>query len=141
MRGSPLVRSVAYAIALAVTAICLGHITSAKPAAAPVLVTPETPVSPAINFELSLSAAASEIIVDTGKVQKLDPDHPPFSGTLVLDSGNPRVALRVIWKTPPTAGEHRFAKLSIEAPGQPTIVHVFDAAGDIDDVFELPAAK
>lgn len=128
----------AYAIALAVTAICLGHITSAKPDAAPVLVTPEAPVSPAIGFELSLSAAASEIIVDTGNVQKLDPAHPPFSGKLILDAGNPRVALRVKWKTPPAAGEQRFAKLSIEPPGQRTIVHVFDAAGDIDDVFELP---
>ena len=130
----------AYAIALAVTAILLGHITSAKPDAAPVLVTPEAPVSPAIGFELSLSAAASDIIVNTGQAQKLDPDHPPFSGKFVLDAGNPRVALRVKWKTPPVAGEQRFAKLSIEPPGQRTIVHVFDAAGDIDDVFELPAS-
>jgi hypothetical protein len=31
-----------------------------------------------------------------------------------------------------------FAKLIVEAEGEETFVHVFDAKGDIDDFVELP---
>ena len=48
------------------------------------------------------------------------------------------IALVIRWRNPPTAGEHRFAKLTLEIPRQPTFTHVFDADGDIDDFLELP---
>jgi hypothetical protein len=49
---------------------------------------------------------------------------------------NPVLHLKVDWEEEsPTP---RFAKLVIEAPGEKTFTHVFDAAGDIDDFVELP---
>lgn len=55
-----------------------------------------------------------------------------------MDPRNPHISLVVRWKTAATPGEHRFAKLTLEAPGQETFTHVFDADGDIDDFLELP---
>ncbi len=60
------------------------------------------------------------------------------SGTVTIDPANPSLSLVVRWKSPAGEGEHRFAKLTLEAPGQPTFTHVFDADGDIDDLIELP---
>ena len=57
---------------------------------------------------------------------------------LELDSQNPRVGLVIRWKNSTAPGEHRFAKLTLEAPGQATFIHTFDAGGDIDDLLELP---
>ncbi len=63
----------------------------------------------------------------------------PVSGFLEMDAADPHVGLVVRWKSPPVAGEHRFAMLTLEPPGQKTLVHVFDADGDIDDFLELPS--
>lgn len=91
-----------------------------------------------VPFRLLLSAPAAEVEIDTGKTLSLPPDGPSLSGTLELDPRNPRVGLIVRWKTPASAGEHRFAKLTLEAPGKDSFTHVFDAGGDIDDLLELP---
>jgi hypothetical protein len=64
-----------------------------------------------------------------------------ISGILEIDPANPNLSLTVQWKNPPAAGEHRFAKLTLEAPGRDTFTHVFDADGDIDDILELPLGK
>jgi len=91
-----------------------------------------------------LSAPAAEVKIDTGgEVPAISPDQTPILGKLELDPRNPHLSLVVRWKNAPTAGEHRFAKLTLEAPGQDTFTHVFDAAADIDDFLELPlpAAK
>jgi hypothetical protein len=60
------------------------------------------------------------------------------SGHLLMDPKNPVVELKVRWAQPLQAGEHRFAKLSLEIPKQPTFTQVFDADGDIDELVELP---
>lgn len=107
--------------------------------AGPVAVEEKPPArETATPFRLVLSAPAAEIEVDTGKSIRLPVDGSPLSGMVELDPTNPHVGLIVRWKSPAAAGERRFAKLTLEAPGQETFTHVFDAAGDIDDFIELP---
>lgn len=98
------------------------------------VVTSELPIPP-VYFRLVLSAPATSVKIDTGMTQLSDQE----TGTLELDPGNPRVSLAVHWKSPAEAWEHRFAKLTVEAPGQATFTHIFDAPGDIDDLVELPS--
>ncbi len=107
--------------------------------AGPELVDIKPTVEPTvIPFRLLLSAPAAEIEIDTGKSIRPPVDGSPISGMVQLDPTNPHVGLIVRWKSPASAGERRFAKLTLEAPGQETFTHVFDAAGDIDDFIELP---
>jgi len=137
MRGSPLIRFFLLALGLAVTGAGLARLTAAKaPLGATHSATPEAKPSQAVSYTLILSAEAMETLLDTGIAEA-----SATSGTLQLDPENPRVALRVRWKASPIKGEQRFAKLTLESPGQPTITHVFDAAGDIDDLLELPLSS
>jgi hypothetical protein len=147
VRGSPLIRFVLLALALVATAAVLARVTSA-PARAVLtgdFARKEIPAS-AVNsvpFHLVLSALAAEVELDTGKIIRPPVTDSVISGTLETDPENPRIALRIRWRTPTAPHEHRFAKLTLEPPAQATITHVFDAAGDIDDLLELPlpAAK
>jgi len=76
--------------------------------------------------------------VETGRVNRPAVTDSSVSGSLELDAKNPRIGLVVRWKNAAASGEHRFAKLTLERPGQETLVHVFDADDDIDDFLELP---
>ena len=139
VRGSPVLRFIFLAIALMITAAGLQRVTSARTEeSSPIL--PEKPqlAASAIPFRLILSAPAAAVEINTGKPLQLSPQEMPISGTLEIDAADPHLALIVRWKNPPAAGEHRFAKLTLEAPKQPTFTHVFDADGDIDDFLELP---
>ena len=145
MRGSPLLRFILLVIALAVTGLGLLRVTAARDPGNPP-VPAEAAASqalPAVAFRLVLSAPAEAVEINTGRVVRPPLDTPLLSGSLELNPKNPHVALVVRWKTPAAAGEHRFAKLTLEIPGQDTFTHVFDADGDIDDFLELPfpAAK
>lgn len=62
---------------------------------------------------------------------------PANGGMITIDPENPVVFLKATWSAAPAVGETRFAKLILEWPGRKTITHVFDAPGDIDDVFEI----
>jgi hypothetical protein len=140
VRGSPLLRFIILVFALAATGIGLMRVTSAKPTenqAVPVKDPEKQPLS-AVPFRLQLSAAAEVVEIDTGRVIRPPVGASLVSGMLELDPGNPRVSLIVRWKNGAAAGEHRFAKLTLEAPGQPTFTHVFDADGNIDEFLELP---
>lgn len=136
MRGSPLLRFLILVVALAATAAGLMRVTSAKNESEPSAPVPvaRKEGNPPVPFRLLLSAPAESVKIDTGVVSQANRS----SGTLELDPANPRVGLVVRWKTPAAPGEHRFAKLTLEPPGQETLTHVFDADGDIDDIFELP---
>jgi hypothetical protein len=81
--------------------------------------------------------------INTSKLIRPSLEGSLLVGSLELDPQNPQIGLVVRWKNPTAPGEHRFAKLTLEAPGQATFTHVFDANGDIDDFLELPlpAAK
>jgi hypothetical protein len=89
-------------------------------------------------FHLQLSAPARLVEIDTGHLFSPLVDASMISGTLDLDQDNPRVSLMIRWKNPAVSGEHRFAKLTLESPGEKTLTHVFDSDGDIDDILELP---
>jgi hypothetical protein len=127
------------AIALMITAAGLQRVTSARTEKTPPMLREKLkPTASAIPFRLVLSAPAAAVEINTGKPLQLSSEEMPISGTLEMDPTNPHLALIVRWKNPPAAGEHRFAKLTLEAPKQPTFTHVFDADGDIDDFLELP---
>lgn len=133
MRGSPIFRFTLLVFALAAAGFGLMRVTSAGDRAAAPTGTPVRQPLPPVSYRLVLSTEAVEISVDTGKSTTSTP-----TGTLELDPANPHVALAIRWKSAPPAGESRFAKLTVEAPGRETFVHVFDAPGDIDDLVELP---
>ena len=146
MRGSPLIRFFLLTLALAATGAGLLRLTAARVA----VKTPELPAvlqtltTRPVPFRLLLSAPAELVAIDTGNAgPPLQLDKSPIEGELEMDPQNPHLALVVRWKNAPTVGEHRFAKLTLEVPGQETFIHVFDAAGDIDELLELPlpAAK
>ncbi|NJM37634.1 MAG: hypothetical protein HC845_07145 [Akkermansiaceae bacterium] len=113
MRGSPLIRSIILAFALVATGFGLMRVTAAKqrtlPVKSPDPVASKTTEKSA-SFELTLSAPAAEIEIDTGKILRPSVSSSLITGKISLDSGNPRIALKVRWKNPPTSGEHRFAK-------------------------------
>lgn len=59
-----------------------------------------------------------------------------FSTEMAIEKNQPVIFLKVVWSQ--DSGNRRFAKLVVEAEGQETFTHVFDADGDIDDFVELP---
>lgn len=139
VRGSPLIRSIFLILALIATGGVLARLTAAKRPAETRAPMEKSGTAPAgtsrVPYRLLLSAPASEVRIDTGGPTAAA---SPLSGTLELDPANPHLALIVRWTQPPKDGEHRFAKLTLEIPGQTTFTHVFDAQGDIDDFLELP---
>ena len=141
MRGSPLIRFILLALALAAAGAGLARVTATRksvvPPPAAVTGTPALP-GKQVPFRLLLSAPAAVVEIDTGKLIRPPADSATISGTLELDPRNPHVGLVVRWKNAAAPGEHRFAKLTLEAPGQATFTHDFDAGGDIDDFLELP---
>ena len=145
VRGSPLVRFILLVFALAATGIGLLRVTAARSTSDQAIKAPvdEREALSVVPFYLVLSAPAATVEIDTGHLLRPPADRSPISGMLELDPNNPRIGLVIRWKNPAAAGEHRFAKLTLEAPGQETLTHVFDAAGDIDDFLELhfPAGK
>ena len=142
MRGSPLIRFICLALALVATAAVLLRVTSAPARAAVTTTVPRvkiaTPPLHSVPFHLVLSTLAAEVEIDTGKIIRPPVTDSVISGTIEIDPENPRLALLVRWLNPAAQHEHRFAKLTLEPPAQATLTHVFDAAGDIDDVLELP---
>jgi hypothetical protein len=142
VRGSPLIRFIVLTVALAATALGLFRVTAARTSdGAPRpsgLETAPVIAKSSIPFHLLLSAPAAAITIDTGKTIRPSPDGSTISGTLELDSPNPYVKLIIKWKQAALPGEHRFARLTLDRPGQQTFTHVFDASGDIDDFLELP---
>ncbi|MFD0894431.1 hypothetical protein KBB96_06575 [Luteolibacter ambystomatis] len=63
----------------------------------------------------------------------------PLVGMVALDESDPAIFIHVQWASAPPAGMNHFAKLSLEPSGKPTLVRYFETAGDLDDVWELPA--
>ncbi len=139
MRGSPVLRFILLAIALVAVGAGLQRVTSVRVQAAPLpAVEKPTTSGTVVPFYLMLSAPAAVVEIAARNVTRPTVEEMPISGTLVMDATNPQVALIVRWKNSPAAGEHRFAKLTLERPGQATITHVFDSPSDIDDILELP---
>lgn len=132
-------------MALAATAVGLARVTSSRvgpvPTATTAPVVKSEKAKNAVPFRLILSAPAKEVILASTSDIRTAVDDGSISGHLEIDAASPSLSLTVHWKTPPSAGEHRFAKLTLEAAGRETFTHVFDADGDIDDFLELPVGK
>jgi hypothetical protein len=97
-------------------------------------------VSSACGFGLKLSAVAElvELKGRDGRVLfRSEGSGGPFSGMIALDDTDPQVYVTVKWKEATTEGG-RFAKLTLEPAGKPTLTHYFEAPGTIEDVWELP---
>ena len=127
------------ALALVVTGLGLQQVTSKEA----VVVqrsdgSPAVAKTTAVPYRLLLSAPAASVEIDGGKGPVTVPADS-LSGTIELDAANPAVAVSVRWKGPAAAGEHRFAKLTLEPAGRDSFVHVFDGEGEIDDIVELPS--
>lgn len=89
------------------------------------------------KVRLTLSCMAGYVEVSAGEERMrgaLD-DNGSFLGELNIDPENPVVFVKV--SCIPQVGRN-FAKLVVDAEGQETFTHVFDAEGDIDDFVELP---
>ena len=129
-------------LALILAGVGLMRVTSAgltAPEKKAPLALPDEKLPYRVPFQLLLSEPATEIKIDSGEgLQSFLTETSPYLGHLELDAQNPQLSLTVKWRNPPAPGTHRFAKLTLEAPGQPTFQHVFDSAGDIDDFLELP---
>lgn len=137
VRGSPLLRSIVIALLLIGFAMVLLRLTNTK---RPAESSTQLSVKPVMTenvqqvpYRLILSAEAAEIQLTAGNASPVS----QLTGTLNLLPHAP-IFLSIRWKESAKSGEQRFAKLILEPSGKPTITHVFDANGDIDDVFELP---
>ncbi|WP_265593930.1 hypothetical protein [Haloferula sp. BvORR071] len=136
MRGSPLLRTLIVLAALLATGLALGKLTKSHAPVAPLPVkTEEPPAAKATKkatYELVLSGVAKEVAINDQPV--VVSEAGPLAGRLEITGEQPVVALRVTWAD--QAAGHRFAKLRLEIPGKPTLEHVFDSSGDIDDIWE-----
>lgn len=139
VRGSPVLRFFILTLALAATGLGLMQVTSLEKLPK-ITHTPRHVLLPAQTalFRLILSSPASFVEIDTGKKFRPLVTDSVLTGSLEMDPKNPSVGLIIRWKNPATSGEHRFAKLIVEAPNRATFSHTFDAAGDLDDFIELP---
>ncbi len=137
MRGSPLLRTLIVLAALLATIVGLMRLTSSPvqavvaPVEAPKTVRAAQEIRK-IPFELTLSAKAESVSV-TGCIGLFGSKESaePLTGVITVGDEIPGIYVKVHWAD--SSPGHRFAKLRLEIPGKPTLEHVFDAAGDIDD--------
>ncbi|MFT4175946.1 MAG: hypothetical protein QM627_04760 [Luteolibacter sp.] len=134
MRGSPLIRFFLLSLLLIAAGIGLQRLTRVRePLPQPSAPTAErgTAKTLSVPYRLQLSSTASSVELSSGDFKT-----SALTGSLPLDAEHPQIFLTVKWQAPPTTGELRFAKLTLEPAGRSTLTHTFDASGDIDDVFE-----
>lgn len=153
VRGSPLIRTFLILAALVVSGIGFARLTQKGTAA-----TGQQGVEMAASSEkisakvfLTFSEAAGSVHLNSGD-QGILAGLPgnvvglpgngekmtwrEFSSEITIEKKEPLIFLNVVWAQ--DSGNHRFAKMVVEAEGEETFTHVFDADGDIDDFVELP---
>ncbi|MEM1084622.1 MAG: hypothetical protein AAGI48_10975 [Verrucomicrobiota bacterium] len=138
MRGSPLIRTLIVVVALAFTGFGLSKLGAKRTVTIPPPTEEEASPAAGIStpFTLTLSAQAREAILESGDhIETLTPDDQVLAGRLMLQPGHPTVFITVKWKD--DEASPRFAKLVLEPAGFPTLTRVFDARGDISDVWEF----
>lgn len=142
VRGSPLLRTILILAVLVASGIGFARLThrgTVKSEIKKPVETPESVDAPiTARFSLILSAPPSSVELDgnAGTLQLAGDLAAELMGKLRIDPKARLVSLKVNWNDESPA--RRFAKLVVEAPGEKTFTHVFDAAGDIDDFVELP---
>lgn len=142
VRGSPLLRTFLTAIGLGLAAWPLWQISRSTatpnvPGPDPSMTT--TPASAVtVPFQLQLSSAAKHIELrdenDEILWQTNDSQNSEFSAD--LKRLPLQIAVKISWSGGPTP--RYFAKLILDAPERESLIHVFDAGSDIDDLWELP---
>lgn len=145
MRGSPLIRTFLILAALIVSGIGFARLTQKGAALSGGQGTEITAQSdsnriPAkVYLSLSCPVGFLEVKIGEEKVELTRDEQWDFVGTAVIDFSNPIVTLKTLPGNPKRRGVARmFAKMVVEAEGEETFTHVFDADGDIDDFVELP---
>jgi hypothetical protein len=143
MRGSPLLRTLLLLLALTATGLGLAKLAGRRPAP------PAAPPDPnqaaaalstqVVPFELRLSATPATVrLLDPHERILFESRQPATAlrGTLPSGTALTAIILQVRWAAS-TPG-HRFARLVLEPPGEPTLQHFFEAPGDLDDAWEIP---
>lgn len=91
-----------------------------------------------VPFQLQLSAAAKRVVLRDEADEVLWESSAAVDG--MVEATWPRlprnIQLQVDWVTP--GAPRYFAKLRLDPPGSETLMHVFDASSDLDDLWELP---
>jgi hypothetical protein len=142
VRGSPFLRTLLLASGLLLAGLVLWRLTR-EPRESIRPMEPEheaVATAPPCGFELKLSARAKSVELKNREGLVLfqsTQTSGPLLGTFTPDAVDPAVFITIRWTEP---GEgNRFAKLTLEPPGKATRVRYFEAAGDLDDVWELSA--
>ncbi len=136
MRGSPILRTL---IVLLVLILAGGGLWMVRTDSRPSVITTDGPAAVPSQLEapfmLTLSAPASKVRIETAAgPTELVPGSQTVTGLLPISSENPALFLTVTWQD--AAATPRFAKLTLEPPGQPTLTRTFDAIGELSDVWE-----
>jgi hypothetical protein len=142
MRGFPLMNFLLVLGVLGLGGLVLARVTQVPSEAPQVAARRQPPAAAAsiptrVEVLLSAPAASIEIASLDGVVLcARQPQEPRMVTSLDLPAGLRGLRVRVAWKDAP--GGHRFAKVVLEPQRLPTVEHVFDAGGDLDDVWEFP---
>ena len=142
MRGSPFLRTLLLAGGLLLAGLVLWRLTR-EPREAIRPVQPEhEPIAtaPPCGFELKLSARAESVELKNREGEVLfqtTRTAGPLLGKFMPDVIDPAIFVTIRWAD--SSAGNRFAKLTLEPPGKPTLVRYFEAAGDLEDVWELSA--
>ena len=145
MRGSPLIRTILILAALLVSGFGFARLTQngavvRDGVGVEVSDSTDSDRIPAkVYLTLSHTSEFYALTVGEEDVPLVRDPEGKLAGTASIDPQNPVVFLKVSCLAKiPNDGQRFFAKLVVEAEGEETFTHVFDADGDIDDFVELP---
>jgi hypothetical protein len=142
VRGSPFLRTLLLAGGLLLAGLVLWRLTREPRETVRPLGPEHEPIAaaPACGFELKLSARAESVELKNREGRVLfqaAQTAGPLLGKFMPDVIDPAIFVTIRWAD---GGEgNHFAKLTLEPPGKPTRVRYFEAAGDLEDVWELSA--
>lgn len=139
MRGSPLFRTLAVAIALIACGWSLRALTTRPeaPVASPPAENPRPEeAGRPVPFFLTLSHPAHSVSLESAAAnQQLSPDSQQLAGSIALQAEHDAIFLRIEWQD--EAPAPRFAKLVIEPAERSSLTRTFDATGTLEDVWEI----
>lgn len=137
MRGSPLVRTALVSVLLFAAAFGLFLLNSDRglsPEPQVVETSPDSSTTIGVPFVLTLSHLPSSVQLGSFLVEPANDQLKIYAGMLDLKTDDPLVEIAVEWQD--SQSGTRFAKLALEAPGQPTLTHYFESIGNLSDIWE-----
>jgi hypothetical protein len=140
MRGSPLVRTFLVLLALLGAGLGISRLSKlSRPPAPPPPPAPAPLAEDSVSapFFLTFSSPPAEVRIEgAGREVTLQPRGVTSTGSLTLSSGHSALFVSIHWIDSDPAVP-RFAKLTLEPAGHPTLTRTFDGFGGIDDVWEI----